>query len=534
MIQIPASKLRALRTAVEKEKCERSLTHFIRCAWDVLEPGEPYIHNWHIDMIADHLQAITEGHEINGRPYNRLLINIPPGMMKSLLVNVFWPAWEWGPKNMPHLSYLCAAHKVENLSARDSRKMRTLVTSDWYQKHWGDRVVLTRDQNEKLNFQNTKRGQRIATAITSLTGVRADRVIIDDPHSVDSASSETQRESEVTTFLEAVPTRLNNPAKSAIVVIMQRLHEEDVSGVILDRQLGYDHIMLPMRFDPSRAFTTMLGVDDLRDEEGELLFPDRFPEHVVERDSAVMGPYATAGQFQQEPIPRGEGIIQRQWWQVWEDERYPPLDYVIASVDTAYTTKTENDMSAMTVWGIFSQDPVAEAGRTGESYAIERVYKAPHPKVIMLYGWAERLPLHDLVNKISDTAKRFRIDKLLIENKAAGISVAQEIRRLYASADFAVQLMDTGNQDKVARAYSIQHLFSEGLIYAPDRSWADMVINQTTSFPRGKHDDLVDTVTQALRYLRTTGLLQRPDEVNAEIERGMVFEGAGPEPLYPI
>jgi hypothetical protein len=140
------------------------------------------------------------------------------------------------------------------------------------------------------------------------------------------------------------------------VVIMQRLHEGDVSGAILDKQLGYDHVMLPMRFDPVRARPTLLGIEDPRQEAGELLFPARFPQEVVDRDSKVMGPYATAGQFQQEPTPRGGGVIKPGWWETWMEESYPPFDYIIASIDTAYTTKTENDFSAMTVWGVFSGD----------------------------------------------------------------------------------------------------------------------------------------------------------------------------------
>src|SRR5579859_3174461 len=199
-------------------------------------------------MIAEHLEAISDGVEVNGRPYNRLLINIPPGGMKSLILNVFFPAWEWGPRNMPHLRYLCAAHKIENLSARDAYKMRALVTSEWYRKYWGDRVKITADQSAKLNFANEATGFRIATAIGSLTGIRADRVFIDDPHSVDSATSEVTMQSEVTNFLEAVPTRLNDPIKSVIVAIMQRLHEGDISGVILDevnkKTPGlWDHVM---------------------------------------------------------------------------------------------------------------------------------------------------------------------------------------------------------------------------------------------------------------------------------------------------
>jgi predicted phage terminase large subunit-like protein len=217
---------------------------------------------------------------------------------------------------------------------------------------------------------------------------------------------------------------------------------------------------------------------------------------------------------------------------------FPPLDYIVGSLDTAYTTKEENDPSAMTVWGIFSQDPIAQAAnqlaKDGKSYVVERSYKQPHPKAILLYAWAERLELHELVAKITETAKQFKLDTLLIESKASGISVAQEIRRLNNSADFGVQLVNPGAQDKVARAYAVQHLFSEGLVYAPDKSWADMVINQCAAFPKAKHDDLVDTATQALKHLRTTGMLQRADEVNSDLERSMRHHGAEPAALYPI
>ena len=527
--------------AISKAKCERSLVEFVRQAWHTIEPGDEYIHGWHIDFIAEHLEAITNGEELpGGKPYNRLLINIPPGTMKSLIVNVFWPAWEWGPKNMAHLRYVCAAHKVENLSARDSRRMRQMILSDWYQARWGDRVQMSKDQNEKLNFTNSAGGFRIATAMTSLTGIRGDRVLIDDPHSVSSAMSETQREAEVATFLEAIPTRLNSPIKSAIVVIMQRLHEQDISGIILDKNLGYDHIMLPMRYDPSRAMPTKLGYEDPREDEGELLFPERFPLDVVERDENVMGPYATAGQFQQSPEPRGGGVVKREWWQLWEREAFPPLEYVVASLDTAYTTKAEGDFSAMTVWGIFSggdQKAIATKviDKNGDVVsAIQRKYTEEHPKVIMMFAWQLKLELHELVEKVGKTMKDFKVDKLLIENKAAGHSVAQEMRRLFNHEDWGVQLVDPKGIDKLSRLYAIQHLFAEGLIYAPDRQWADMVIGQVATFPKGKHDDLVDTVSMALSHLRQTGIIIRGPEFTADVEDQMTFKGSAPPPLYSV
>lgn len=527
--------------AIEVAECEESLAAFIRQAWHVIEPGAPYVHGWHIDFICEHLEAITNEEELeDGTPYNRLLINVPPGTMKSLIANVFWPAWEWGPKNMPWMRYVCAAHKIENLSARDSRRMRELILSDWYQERWGDRVSLAKDQNEKLNFMNTAKGFRIATAITSLTGIRGDRVIIDDPHSVDSAGSEVQREAEVTTFLEAIPTRLNNPIKSAIVVIMQRLHEDDISGVILDKQLGYDHIMLPMRYDPMRAMPTRLGYEDPRSEDGELLFPERFPLSIVERDENSLGPYAVAGQFQQEPQPRGGGVIKREYWQLWERESYPPFEYLMASLDTAYTTKSENDYSALTIWGIFSggeQTAVAtrQISKDGDLVSmVRRTYTEEHPKIMMVHAWQERLELHDLVKKVAESCRKWKVDKLVIENKAAGHSVAQEIRRLYGHEDWGVQLLDPKGTDKLARLYAVQHLFAEGMIYAPDYSWADMVIQQCAVFPKGKHDDLVDTVSMAVRHLREMGMLVRNEEWTSRVEDQMTHRGAPPKPLYAV
>jgi predicted phage terminase large subunit-like protein len=352
--------------------------------------------------------------------------------------------------------------------------------------------------------------------------------------------SETQREAEVATFLEAIPTRLNSPIKSAIVVIMQRLHEQDISGIILDKNLGYDHIMLPMRYDPSRAMPTKLGYEDPREDEGELLFPERFPLDVVERDENVMGPYATAGQFQQSPEPRGGGVIKREWWQLWEREGFPPIEYVVASLDTAYTTKAEGDFSAMTVWGIFSggdQKAVATKviDKNGDVIsAIQRKYTEEHPKVIMMFAWQLKLELHELVKKVGETMKDYKVDKLLIENKAAGHSVAQEMRRLFNHEDWGVQLVDPKGIDKLSRLYAIQHLFAEGLIYAPDRQWADMVIGQVATFPKGKHDDLVDTVSMALSHLRQTGIIIRGPEFTADVEDQMTFKGSAPPPLYSV
>jgi len=521
----------------DRIECEASLATFVKMAWDQVEPGQLYVHGWHIDFISEHLEAMVDGQEVDGKPYNRLLVNVPPGLMKSLLIGVFMPAWVWGPCNMPSTRFLCASHS-QDLAIRDNMRMRRLIMSEWYQERW-PHVQLTSDQNQKTKFENTATGWRQATSAGAITGARADFVIIDDPHSVEGANSEQQRQTTVDWFLEAVPTRVNNPDRSSIIVVMQRLHQGDISGEILDRQLGYDHIMLPMLYDPLRDLPTKLGYSDIRTEVGDLLFPDRFPQDVVTRDRKIMGEYAFAGQMQQEPAPRGGGIIRNESWLKWDDTdtQFPEFDYILASLDTAYTEKSEGDYSALTVWGIFSFDSVSQGnklfGSDGKTIQIERTYGEMLPKVMLIDAWQEKLPIHELVKKVAATCKLRKADKLLIESTAAGISVSQELRRLYSHENFAVQLQPVGRLDKMARLYSVQHLFDEGMIYAPDKVWADMVIQQVSVFPKGKHDDLVDTVSQALRHLRDLGMLQRAAERQSELDEIKRIPTKEPAPLYP-
>ena len=525
-----------------RRQCERDLGTFVREAWAVVEPGNNLVWGWHMQAICDHLEAVYNG-EIN-----RLLINVPPGFSKSLLTSVFFPSWVWA--NDPHKRFLCASHS-QNLAIRDSTKMRRLIQSEWFRGRWGDKVVLTGDQNAKTKFENTSMGFREAVAAGSITGSRGDIVIIDDPHSVESAASEAMRASTKEWFLEAVPTRLNNPAESAIIVIMQRLHEEDVSGIILDKQLGYEHLMLPMEYEADRKCYTSIGFEDPREEEGELLFPERFPLEVVERDKRVMGPYAAAGQFQQRPTVRGGAIIRRQDWMLWDDNEaaahgvksgstYPPMDYIIASLDTAYTEKQENDASYLTIWGIWQRSAaVALAHTTREGTRLEHLEERDTiPAVMLMFAKEMRLAIHgeDLEREPGETdnaflirqrsawglcewvthhCNQFKVDKLLIEAKANGITVGQELKRLNRVNRWAVDLVNPGALDKVARAYGIQSTFTNGQVYCPDREWAEKVISQCEAFPKGKHDDAVDSTTQALRYLRERGLLDRQEDIAA-------------------
>lgn len=510
-----------------KRECEESLAAFIRHAWHVLEPGQPYIHNWHIDAVCEHMEAVLDGEIL------RFLGNVPPGTSKSMIVSVFLPAFTWGPANMPSKRFLATSHNLDN-AVRDSLKCRRLIESDWYQSMWGDRVTLVGDQNAKTKFENTATGFRQAAPFTSMTGLRADIVILDDSMSVDDALSEAKRDSINLTFKESLPTRLNNPNSSAIIVIMQRLHEEDTSGIILDGDFGYEHLCLPMRFDPDRKCVTSIGFEDPRTEPGELLFPERFPEWVVDRDETIMGPVATAGQMQQSPIPRGGSILKRDYWGLWEGEKFPEFEFVLASADTAYTEKEENDPTGFIILGVYRDEN-------------------SKPRVMLCWAWAKHCELHGkpierklgeskksydmrsmptwgLVEWIAYSCRRFKVDRLLIEAKASGITVAQEMQRLYREDNWGIELIKPIG-DKVARAHAVEPSFAAGLVYAPDEDWAEKVIAQAETFPKGKHDDLVDGLTQGLQWLRRSGLVSHDFEVAAEMRQLLEHKPIS-KPLY--
>lgn len=498
--------LKAERDALKK--CQH-LVEFIKQAWHVLEPTQPYIHGWHMDALAEHLEACTNG------DITRLLINIPPGTMKSLATSVFWPAWMWGPKGMPSVRFIGASHS-ENLAIRDNLKMRRLVTSEWFQSRWP--VKLVGDQSQKSNFETEETGWRQSSPVTSMTGKRANFVIWDDPHSVEDAYSPTKLETANRIFRETLPTRVVDPEKSVIVVIMQRLNEADVSGEILKSNLGYEHLCLPMEYEGPRP-PTKIGFQDPRREMGELLFPQRFPRAVVERDKKIMGEYATAGQFQQRPAPVGGGILKAKNFRLWPAKfDLPDLFMVVTSMDTAYTEKTSGDPSAATVWGVFEHE-----GRRN---------------VLLLDAWAEHLAYPDLRERtIADWSAQYggvknnplkpsrKPDFLLVEAKGSGQSLLAD---LHAAGVPAVGY-NPGAADKITRAHLAAPMLELGVFWVMESkrepgkpiSWARAFLSEIQTFPAGAHDDYTDSYTQMCIFLRDKGqidLAVAPEEEVKEID----------------
>lgn len=452
--------------AIERAYCKNSLADFVKAAWHVLEPGQPYVHGWHVEAVCDHLEAITRG-EIN-----RLLINIPPGTMKSTLVSVFWPAWEWGPMNLPHTRVIGASHE-QGLATRDTLKMRRLVASEWYQTLWP--TPLTSDQNQKTYYENTSTGFRQACAVGSMTGRRGDRVIWDDPHSVEAALSEAERDTALRVFQETLPTRLNNPDRSAIIIVMQRLHENDVSGFILENDLGYVHLCLPMELELDRRCSTSIGFTDPRTEDGELLFPGRFPRDVVDRDKKVMGVMAVAGQFQQRPAPRTGGFF------AWEK-----LEVVAAR--PKYRKRVRYwDKAGTAGAGCYTAGVGMGQGEDGNWYVDD----------VVRGQWAasER---ENVIKQTAD-ADGHNTEVWIEQEPGSGGKESAEstIRNLAGYRIYAER--PTGDKAVRAEPYSVQ--VEAGNIKLVAGSWNQEFINEHKSFPAGKYKDQIDAASGGFNKL---------------------------------
>jgi|TARA_R110002020_G_scaffold109632_3_gene253636 predicted phage terminase large subunit-like protein len=449
------------------------LREFTKASWSSIEPGVDFQNNWHIDAIGEHLQAVVEG------DIKRLIINVPPRHMKSISVAVVLPAWTWTIQ--PDKKFLYASY-ASSLSIRDSVKCRRLLDSRWYQTHFGDVFSLTSDQNQKQRFENNKTGARIATSVDgALTGEGGDIIVVDDPHNVRESESATVRESVLDWWDQAMQTRLNDPKTGAFIIIMQRVHEKDLTGHILANQYDeWDHLCLPARYEVGHPTPTksILGFTDPRTREGELLWEERIDKKTLDNIEKSLGSYASAGQLQQRPMPKGGGILKAEWWVPWENSNLPDIEYVLQSWDTAFSTKEKTSYSARTTWGVFRKNGQVNA--------------------IVLDMWYDRVTYPELRKIAQESYYDYEPDAVLIEKKASGQSLLQDLRM--AGVPVIEYMPD---RDKEARAHASSALLEDGRIWYPsNKKWCKDLIDICATFPATENDDIVDTCTQAWLRLR--------------------------------
>jgi predicted phage terminase large subunit-like protein len=475
-----------VRAKVDRELATRSLSEFVRQAWSILEPLTPFVPGWHIDAIIEHLEAVTRGQIRN------LLINVPPRHMKSLLVSVLWPAWEWILH--PERRWLYSSYAA-SLSIRDSVKCRTLIESPWYRRFWGDRYSLASDQNTKTRFDNDRSGYRIATSVGgAATGEGGDRIICDDPHNVQEAESDAIRRGTTDWYDVVMSTRVNDPRTAAKVVVMQRCHQQDLSGHLLE-QGGWEHLCLPAEHEGSSR-STSIGFVDPRQIPGELLWRERFGTKEIEALKVSLGSYGAAGQLQQRPSPAGGGIFKRHWFRYWQPRgaNLPPVivrlpdgteqaivaievpahvDLQFQSWDCSFKDLLTSDYVVGQVWG-----------RLGAMFFLGDQVRA------RMDCPATVRAVRELFQKWPGTIAK------LIEDKANGSAVIQML------AHEIPGLLPVNPQGgKIARAAAVSPLIEAGNVYLPHplhAPWVNDFIEECVHFPNGAHDDQVDAMTQAL------------------------------------
>ncbi|BAQ44387.1 phage terminase large subunit [Methylobacterium aquaticum] len=456
-----------------RARCQ-TLAGFVREAWHVLEPNTPLVWNWHLDAICAHLEAVSYGR------INRLLINVPPGSSKSLLTSVLWQAWEWGPLGRRSLRYLTTAFNDQPVT-RDTRKCRDLILSDWYQQLWPE-VRLVRAG--ETSFANSSTGTREGVPFGSLTSQRGDRLIIDDPHSVETAESAADRARTTRKFREGAINRLNDQERSAIVVVMQRLHEDDVSGTIIKLGMGFTHLMLPMEFEADRACRTPLFADP-RTQDGELLDPVRFPPSAVE-GLRLMGSYAYAGQYQQRPAPREGGLFQRHWFGI---VRAAPAgcEWVRAWDLAASEAKA----------GKTSGQPAYTAGLLlGRSRDGQQFYVADVRRDRVSAGKLEEM----LINTARQDAQAIGDVRISLPQDPGGAGKFQASYLVGKLIGFNARATpETG--DKETRALPVSAQAEAGNITLVKGAWNEAFLDEVSSFPNGSFKDQVDALSRAFQEL---------------------------------
>ena len=472
------------------------LRAFTELAWPILEPATPYIGNWHLDIMAEHLEAVHRC-EIND-----LLINMPPRHMKSIQVAVMFPAWAWTFD--PSIKWLYSSY-AQSLSIRDSVKMRRLIESAWYRERWGDRFVLTSDQNQKLKFENDQTGYRMATSVGgSNTGEGGDIIVVDDPHNVEERESEVMREGVLDWWYNVMSTRVNNPKKRRRVVVMQRVHEQDLAGSLLE-QGGWTHLNLPAEYEGGKCLVTgcVFHWDkDPRTAEKELLWPARFGSAEVAQLKKDLGEQGAASQLQQRPAPAEGGILKRHWWKYWchpgQEDSLPPVRMKLP--DGSY-----KEIKAIPLPYVFDKQAqswdMTFKDLSANDYVVGEQWGRRGPDAFCLDQVRGQMDFSTTLEAVRSLNRTWTLpSEKVIEDAANGPAVLSVLKQEIPG----LRAQPVGKAGKEARAAAYSHLVSAGNCYLPHPAiapWVNGFIDECATFPNASHDDQVDTWSQAMDVL---------------------------------
>lgn len=459
---------------LEWSLAETSFGEFVEDAWPVIDPT-PFVPNWHIDAIADHLVALADGSLAN----RKLMINVPPGMSKSLIVSVLWPAYCWGPLNMPWLRFAATSYRGD-LALRDGKRCRDLIASPWYQDRWGDRFKIRRHDDAAGRFSNYQGGYRLGLPFSGIMGEGGDFLLFDDPHNVEQAEKDEVRDNKIRLIRLALPTRVRNWQVGGVVCIMQRLHERDYCGYALEHEDDWDHLCFPARYESDHPFPTRssLGFRDPRSRDGEILCEARFSEERITKLEIDMGgDYGAAGQLQQRPMPRSGGMFKREKFQV------------ISATEVPAGGRSARG------WDLAGSKGKLSANTAGVRI---RLYEG---RLYIEHAISEKWGPDELAQRIRAQAD--------LDGQKVKQSIPQDpgSSGLFQAHVLAQQLHgypvdfspETG--DKATRAQPLAGQVSASNVWLVRGPWNDNFVDEAASFPLGRYRDQIDAASRAYRAL---------------------------------
>lgn len=475
----------------ESEELGASFRKFVPKAWAEIEPSKPFISNcWHIDAICEHMQAVADGQIRN------LIINVPPGSAKSNLVSVMYPAWKWIKD--PEWRSIYASNEAA-LSTRDSVRCRELLDSLWYKETFQPTWTFSTRQDEKTYYANSAKGWRMSTSVGGRgTGHRASLVAVDDPLRADAQYSDADLEACIRWWENVMYNRLIDLQKDARVIIMQRISDLDLSGHLL-RQGGWDHLMVPMRYDPVRSKVTVIGWKDPRTTLGELMFEPIFSEEEVKKLEAKE---LWAGQYQQQPNVEGGGILKSHRWNYWQ-----PAGLNLPPVRVKMPNGTFEDRVAVDLPDTFdlmlqSWDCSVKDLKTSD-YVCGQVHGVRGAQRFILDQNMKRMGIVDTMAAVREMTGRFpRAHLKLVEDKANGTAVVEMLQR-----EVSGLVLVNPEGGKVVRAQAASPELEAGNWHLPHPMIAPWVGNPSNPaeggflgdavlFPFGAHDDDIDAWSQ--------------------------------------
>jgi len=445
------------------------LSAFIHRTFLTLCPAELYLHNWHIDAIAWHLEQVAAG------IIKRLIITLPPRSLKSICASIAFPAWLLGRR--PDLSIVCTSYSAE-LASKAALDSRSIMNSLWYQRLF-PRTRISRLRDQECDFMTTRRGGRFTTSVGgTLTGRGGNVIIIDDPLKPEDAMSDPRRTAVNEWFGRTLYSRLNDKRNDAIIVIMQRLHPDDLAGYLLAEQReSWVHLCLPAIAPLEQRVP--IGPDEFHTwHAGEVLHAGRESVETLEQIRSAMGSYNFAAQYLQQPVPPEGEIIRWEWFQRYDDmPKKEKGDAIYQSWDTASKSSELNDFSVCTTW----------LQKGDREYYLLDTYRA-------------RLKYPDLRRAVVEQYRRYGAEGIIIESRGSGMSLIddlydEDLPDLPQIWDFEPDV------DKVTRIVQVSAPIESGHVHLPrEAPWLEDFRRELMLFPRGRHDDQVDSVSQFLNW----------------------------------